>query len=72
MLVSDKDRDVYGASVCGCIGESYNWPVTDSAGCDHVIHRIRTILARSKWLTCDQCRYGCITAELYVDRDWET
>ena len=27
-----------------CVRECYNWPVTDSAGCNHVIHRIRAIL----------------------------
>ena len=47
ILVSDKDRHINSTcSRCG-IGECYDWPVSDRAGCDHVIHCIRAILAGS-------------------------
>ena len=66
MLVSNKHGNVYGTR-CGCsVSESNNWPVSDRAGCDHVIHRIRGILTGSEWLACDKGGHRCVTAEFCV------
>lgn len=66
MLVSDKYSDVNcTCRSCG-ISKCYNWPVTDSAGSDHVIHRIRAILAGTEWLPGDKGRHRCVTAKFCV------
>ena len=66
MLVSDKYSDVDGTcSRCG-VGECYNWPVSDRAGCDHIIHRIRGILAGTEGFASDKGGHRCVTAEFCV------
>jgi len=66
MLVSDKDSNIDGACArCG-VGECYDWPVSDGAGCDHIIHRIRAILTRPERFPSDERGYGCVSAKFCI------